>query len=278
MKIIDGKKTSERILSALKEEVKKLARPPFLTIILSGKDPSSLVYVKNKIKACKDAGIGVELIKPKASKEAVIKAIEDANKSDKTTGILLQLPLDGGICEGEAIEHIDPSKDVDGLTSANQGRLACGLDCFIPATPLGIMMLLSEYKIDVAGKNVLLIGRSRLIGKPLLQLFLQKDASVSIVHSKTKDLGRYLANADIVVSGCGKPGIIKGSMIKEGTVLIDAGFCMQDGKCRGDVDFESVKDMEGFLTPVPGGVGPMTVASLLLNVAKTGKMRKETQK
>jgi methylenetetrahydrofolate dehydrogenase (NADP+)/methenyltetrahydrofolate cyclohydrolase len=266
--ILDGKKTSEMIVKRVAEEVSKLPEPLALAIILVGKDPASQVYVRNKIKACNDAGIGVRdyYLSENAKQKEVLQIIEDCNRDDSVNGILVQLPLPSHLEQDLIINAIDPKKDVDGLTIINQGRLFNGMEAILPATPKGVITLLQRYFIDLSGKNALVIGRSNLVGKPLALLLLQKNATVTVAHSRTTNLKELARKADILVAAVGKPKFITADMVKKEAVVIDVGINKVEGKIVGDVDFAAVKEIASYITPVPRGVGPMTIASLLENV------------
>lgn len=266
--ILDGKKTSEMIVKRVAEEVSKLPEPLTLAIILVGKDPASQVYVRNKIKACNDAGIGVRdyYLSENATQKEVLQIIEDCNRDYSVNGILVQLPLPSHLEQDLIINAIDPKKDVDGLTIINQGRLFNGMEAILPATPKGVITLLQRYFIDLSGKNALVIGRSNLVGKPLALLLLQKNATVTVAHSRTTNLKELARKADILVAAVGKPKFITADMVKKEAVVIDVGINKVEGKIVGDVDFAAVKEIASYITPVPRGVGPMTIASLLENV------------
>ncbi|HHZ11692.1 MAG TPA: bifunctional 5,10-methylenetetrahydrofolate dehydrogenase/5,10-methenyltetrahydrofolate cyclohydrolase [Acholeplasmataceae bacterium] len=273
--ILDGKKTSEMIVKQIAEEVAKLPVPLTLAIILVGNNPASQVYVRNKIKACTEAGIGVRdyYLSENATQKEVLQIIEECNKDDSVNGILVQLPLPCHLEQDLIINAIDPKKDVDGLTVINQGRLFNGMEAIIPATPKGVITLLQKYFIELSGKNALVIGRSNLVGKPLALLLLQKNATVTIAHSRTQNLKELAKRADILIAAVGKPYFVTADMVKKEAVVVDVGINKVEGKIVGDVDFAAVKDIASYITPVPRGVGPMTIASLLENVVCCYKMQ-----
>jgi methylenetetrahydrofolate dehydrogenase (NADP+)/methenyltetrahydrofolate cyclohydrolase len=273
--ILDGKKTSELIVKKVAKEVTSLPEPLTLAIILVGNNPASQVYVKNKIKACNEAGIGVKdyRLDEKATQREVMQIIHDCNKDVTVHGILVQLPLPSHLDQDLIINAIDPKKDVDGLTLINQGRLFNGMEAIIPATPKGVITLLQKYFIDISGKNALVIGRSNLVGKPLALLLLQKNATVTIAHSRTSNLKEIAKRADILVAAVGKPLFVTADMVKKEAVVVDVGINKVEGKIVGDVDFQEVKEVASYITPVPKGVGPMTIASLLENIVCCYKMQ-----
>lgn len=272
MILLDGKATAQKVRAELKNEIEKRKEkdPLFqlsLTVILVGNDPASQVYVNNKIKACAKVGInsGLVTLPETATESEIIAEIEKLNADNSVDGILLQLPLPKGLDETKIINRISPLKDVDGLTYLQQGMLYGGNKQIAPCTPSGVMRLLDEYNIDCKGKNVVMIGRSILVGKPLFELFLDRNATVTVCHSKTKNLSEYTRNADIIAVAVGRPEMLKGEDVKEGAVIIDIGINRTESGLKGDVDFESVKQKASYITPVPGGVGPMTIAMLLQN-------------
>lgn len=273
--ILDGKKTSELIVKKVAKEVTSLPEPLTLAIILVGNNPASQVYVKNKIKACNEAGIGVKdyRLDENATQREVMQIIHDCNKDVTVHGILVQLPLPSHLDQDLIINAIDPKKDVDGLTLINQGRLFNGMEAIIPATPKGVITLLQKYFIDISGKNALVIGRSNLVGKPLALLLLQKNATVTIAHSRTSNLKEIAKRADILVAAVGKPLFVTADMVKKEAVVVDVGINKVEGRIVGDVDFQEVKEVASYITPVPKGVGPMTIASLLENIVCCYKMQ-----
>ncbi len=272
--LLNGKKIAQEIRNEIKKEIMKTKKKPHLAVVLVGKNPASQVYVHHKEQACEEVGIKFSLhrLPEKISQKKLLSSVESLGKDKKIDAILIQLPLPKKIKEEEIINTIPPEKDVDGFHPINIGKLAKGLECFSPATPSGIIRLLEEYKIEISGKNVVIVGRSNIVGKPLALMFLQKNATVTVCHSKTISLENFTKKADILVSAVGKPNIIKADMIKKGVVLIDVGINrLSSGKLVGDVDFAGCQKKASAITPVPGGVGPMTIAMLLENCLKTKK-------
>lgn len=273
-KILSGKVVSERIKEELKEEVKKLNSQgifPGLAVVIVGDDPASRVYVNSKKKACEEIGIySEEYALPKeTSEEELLSLIEKLNVSKKVCGILVQLPLPKHINEETIINAISPKKDVDAFHPANVGKIMIGNYDFLPCTPAGVMELIKESGIDVSGKECVIVGRSNIVGKPQAMLLLHANGTVTICHSRTKDLAEKTKNADILVAAVGIPNFITGDMIKEGAVVIDVGINrLENKKLVGDVDFESAEKIASAITPVPGGVGPMTIAMLMKNTLK----------
>lgn len=266
--ILDGKKLRDKILCDLKSKVDNFDIKPFLTVVLVGENPASKLYVENKKKYAKKLGIKSEILNFSSdiSEKDLIAKIEELNNNKDVTGILVQLPLPKHINKVNVINAIKPEKDVDGFTEYNFGKLFSGEEPIVyPCTPKGIMLLLDEYKIELEGKNVAVIGRSNIVGRPLAQMLLNRNATVTICHSKTKNIAQITKTADIVISAVGK-NIIKGEMLKSGCVIVDVGiFKDENGNTSGDVDFESASRVASYISPVPGGVGPMTIASLMLN-------------
>jgi len=239
-----------------------------------GDDKASKVYVKNKSKACEEIGIEYEefLRNSDITMDELLSLIDELNARDDIHGILLQSPIPKHLDINKAFNRIDYRKDVDGFNPVNVGKLVIGEDCFISCTPFGVMKMLEEYGIDIEGKNAVVVGRSNIVGKPLAQCLLAKNATVTICHSRTKNIHQITNNADILVAALGKPRYIKDTMVKEGAVVIDVGINRtEDGKLVGDVDFESVSKNASYITPVPGGVGPMTIAMLMTNLVKAAK-------
>ncbi|HEY8444827.1 MAG TPA: bifunctional 5,10-methylenetetrahydrofolate dehydrogenase/5,10-methenyltetrahydrofolate cyclohydrolase [Bacilli bacterium] len=265
--LLDGKIVSSLIRNQIKNEVKSLGKITLL-VILVGDNSASKIYVHYKQKACKEVGINCTLLQldKNITEAELIKIIDEANTNEQVHGILVQLPLPPHLDSQTIINHINPYKDVDGLTVINQGKLFNNLDCIVPATPKGVISLLDYYHIDITSKKAIVIGRSNLVGKPLAMLLLHKNATVITAHSKTKDLGMITKECDIVISAVGKPLFITKEMIKKDAVVVDVGISRINDKVVGDVAFEEVKNITSFITPVPGGVGPMTIASLLENV------------
>lgn len=280
MTLIDGKATSQKIKDEIKNEVIKLKQKgitPTLAVILVGDNPASQTYVASKQKACLACQMGSVMHKLSANttEQELISLIDVLNADDSIDGILVQLPLPKHINTNEILRKIDPKKDVDGFCAQNMGALVSGLDGFVPCTPLGIMELLKQYNINPQGLNALVIGRSNIVGKPMAALLLNAGATVTIAHSKTKNLADLSKNADLIIAAIGKANFIKPEMIKEGAIIIDVGINrLENGKLVGDCDFENLKDKCDFITPVPGGVGPMTIAMLLSNTLKSAKERK----
>lgn len=279
--IIDGKALAKKIRMELKEEVEKLKKKnifPKLAVIMVGEDKASKVYVRNKSKACEEIGVEYEefLLKDDTKMEDLLNLIEELNNRPDINGILLQSPIPKHLDINKAFNKIDYRKDVDGFNPVNVGKLVIGEDCFISCTPFGVMKMLEEYGIEIEGKNAVVVGRSNIVGKPLAQCLLKKNATVTICHSRTKNIHEITNNADIVVAALGKPKYIKENMVKEGAVVIDIGINRgDDGKLVGDVDFENVSKKASYITPVPGGVGPMTIAMLMNNVVKAAKGQKK---
>lgn len=280
MTLIDGKATSQKIKDEIKNEVIKLKQKgitPTLAVILVGDDPASQTYVASKQKACLACQMGSVMHKLSANttQQELISLIDVLNADDSIDGILVQLPLPKHINTNEILRKIDPKKDVDGFCAQNMGALVSGLNGFVPCTPLGIMELLKQYNINPQGLNALVIGRSNIVGKPMAALLLNAGATVTIAHSKTKNLADLSKNADLIIAAIGKANFIKPEMVKEGAIIIDVGINrLENGKLVGDCDFEILKDKCAFITPVPGGVGPMTIAMLLSNTLKSAKERK----
>ena len=272
--IIDGKALAKKIRENLKKECEELKQKgiiPKLAVIMVGDNPASKVYVKNKSKACEEIGINYEeyLLEENITQEQLIDLIQNLNKDKTVNGILLQSPIPDHLNINQAIKAITYSKDVDGFTPSSIGKLMIGEDTFISCTPYGVIKLFEEYNIDLPGKNVVILGRSNIVGKPLLQCCLNKNATVTVCHSKTKDLVEYTKRADILIAAIGKSKFVKKEMLKDGVVVIDVGINRgEDGKLTGDVDFDEVEKIASYITPVPGGVGPMTIAMLMNNVIK----------
>ena len=273
MIIIDGKEFSKKILEEISNEQKEIVekknlRPAGLAVIIVGENPATQVYVRNKTRACEKVGFYSETIKleENISENDLIKKIEELNENDKIDGILVQLPLPKHIDELKVINSIKPEKDVDGFSNVNVGKMVIGDESgFLSCTPYGIMQLLEGYDIDVDGKDVVVVGRSNIVGKPMAMMLIQKGATVQVCNSRTKDLSKKLKKADIIVVAVGVPRMIKATDVKEGVVVIDVGINRVDGKLCGDVNYEDVAQKASYITPVPGGVGPMTIASLIKN-------------
>ena len=272
--IIDGKKLAAEIRQNLKKEcttLKQNGKTPKLAVIMVGDNKASQVYVRNKSKVCNEIGVEFEeyLLKEETSQKELIDLIKRLNNNNKIYGILLQSPIPKHLDINEAFRTIAPEKDVDGFNPINVGKLCLNQDTFVSCTPYGIMKIFENYNIDLSGKNVVILGRSNIVGKPLIQCCLNKNATVTVCHSKTNNLDEYTKRADILISAIGKPKFVTKDMIKDNAVIIDVGInrC-EDGKIVGDVDFENVVSKASFITPVPGGVGPMTIAMLMNNVIK----------
>ncbi len=275
--IIDGKQVARKIREELKkecDEIKTKGIRPKLAVIMVGNNPASKIYVRNKSKACEEIGIEYEefLLEENIEQKELIELINKLNKDNNINGILLQSPIPSHLNINEALKAINYKKDVDGFTPSSVGKLVIGEDTFISCTPYGIIKLFEEYNIDLAGKNVVILGRSNIVGKPLIQCCLNKDATVTICHSKTQNIEQYTKNADVLISAIGKAKFVTKDMVKQGAVIIDVGINRdENGKIKGDVDFEEVEKVASYITPVPGGVGPMTVAMLMNNVIKATK-------
>lgn len=270
MYLIDGKEIAKKNRSEVKEEVKALKKKPHLLVIWVGNDLASQSYVTSKEKACKNVGIETTTLHldEDTSQRELIQIIQEANQNSNIHAILVQMPLPNHMDERKVIDAIDPKKDVDGLHQVNQGKLMLNMPGIIPATPKGIMKLIDAYNVDLTGKNAIVIGRSMLVGKPIAILMLQRNATVTIAHSKTKNLSELTKQMDVIVSAVGKPKLITVDMVKEGAIVIDVGINRVLGTIVGDVDYLSVADKTSRITPVPGGVGPMTIACLLENVVE----------
>ena len=275
--IIDGKGLAKKIRENLKKDVDELKKEgihPKFAVILVGDDPASKIYIRNKNRACSEVGIEYEehLLSENTTMEELLNLIDMLNKDKSINGILLQSPLPEHLDINEAFRKIDYRKDVDGFNPVNVGRLTLGQDCFVSCTPYGIIKMLEEYNIPIEGKRAVIIGRSNIVGKPLIQCLLSKNATVTICHSKTKNIKDITKEADIVVTALGKPNFLKADMVKDGATVIDVGINrLENGKITGDVDFDEVSKKTSFITPVPGGVGPMTIAMLMNNIVKATK-------
>lgn len=282
--IINGKEIAESVRQEISKEVQSLREKnivPGLAVILVGDNQASQTYVRNKQKACEDLGMHSVLIKKPAelSQEELIQSIAELNQDDSIHGILVQLPLPGHIQEKAIIEAISPEKDVDGFHPINIGRMMTGQDAFLPCTPYGVMVMLEYIDYDLEGKHVVIVGRSNIVGKPAGQLFLNANATVTYCHSRTKDLAYYTKQADVVVAAVGKRDTITSDHIKEGAVVIDVGMNRNDeGKLCGDVAFDEVKNKASYITPVPKGVGPMTITMLMKNTVKSAQKALELNK
>lgn len=286
MELLDGKKTAALVQEAIAEEVCQIVakghRPPHLVAILVGNNGASMTYVNNKVTACERVGFASSVINlpEDISQEALLEEIEKLNKDKSIDGFIVQLPLPKHINEQEVLLTVNPDKDADGFHPTNFGRMALGLDAFIPATPYGILELLTQYKIPTDGKHVVVIGRSDIVGRPISILLSQKpwNATVTLTHSRTQNLSKLTQEADIIIAALGIPNFLKAEMVKEGAVIIDVGITrVADASAKkgfrivGDVDFEQVKQKASYITPVPGGVGPMTIAMLMKNTLNAYK-------
>ena len=272
--ILDGKKLRDELLVQYKEKIKEEKLNITLAIILVGNNEASKLYIKNKEKYCTEVGIKVDkyLLDEDTSEEVLINLIKDLNEDEKVTGIILQSPVPDGIDFDKCSRMILPSKDVDGFTKDNVYNLYLNKKSILPCTVKGIIKLLEYYNIEINGKNVAIIGRGNIVGKPLAMALENRNATVSLLHSKTKDLKMFTKDADIVVVACGIPKLLKKEMIKEGSVVIDVGISRVDGKIVGDIDFDNIKDIALFVTPNPGGIGPMTIAMIIDNLIEMGEV------
>ncbi|WP_066346093.1 bifunctional methylenetetrahydrofolate dehydrogenase/methenyltetrahydrofolate cyclohydrolase FolD [Aliarcobacter cryaerophilus] len=280
MVLLDGKILSAKIKEEVKVEVTQIVKDknitPGLAVILVGNDAASATYVASKAKACKDAGIYsvVHEMPESITQEELLETINMMNNNPKLDGILVQLPLPKHIDTTTVLEAINPLKDVDGFHPYNVGRMVSNLDSFLPATPFGVMRMFEEHNIELSGKDVVVIGSSDIVGKPMASLLINKKATVTVCNSRTKDLKAHTSKADIVIIAVGVPYLLKEDMVKDGAIVIDVGINRLDtGKLVGDADFEGLKNKCSYLTPVPGGVGPMTIAMLLKNTIKASKLR-----
>jgi methylenetetrahydrofolate dehydrogenase (NADP+) / methenyltetrahydrofolate cyclohydrolase len=277
MVLIDGKKVSGQIRNRLAEEVQELkkttGKTPGLATVLVGDDPASAVYVRNKNKICGELGFQSfeQKLSADTSEEQLLQLVGELNSNKDIHGILVQLPLPDQIDSEKILQAIDPKKDVDGFHPVNVGKLVVGNALLTPCTPTGIIALLDHYDIEISGKHAVIIGRSNIVGKPVSMLLLQRNATITICHSRTQDLEEVTRSADIIVAAVGRANFVKEEMVSEGTVVIDVGINRVDGKLTGDVDFEPVSKKASHITPVPGGVGPMTIALLMENTLKAFK-------
>jgi len=280
MQLIDGKSLALKVQNSVSSQVESLKQEknivPGLAVILVGDDPASHAYVKMKAKACEKVGFYsiTHNMPDSISQDEIIATIEMMNKNPRIDGILVQLPLPKHVDTDKILEVIDPQKDVDGFHAYNVGRLVTKLDAFVACTPLGVMKMFEEYNIELQGQDVCVVGASNIVGKPMAALLLNANATVTVTHIHTKDLKSHTSKADIIVVGVGVAGLIKEDMVKEGAIVIDIGMNrLEDGRLTGDVDFEKVSPKCSYITPVPGGVGPMTIAMLLSNTLKAAKAR-----
>jgi methylenetetrahydrofolate dehydrogenase (NADP+)/methenyltetrahydrofolate cyclohydrolase len=278
LKIIDGKAISAKLKEELKDEVEKLKEVgiiPGLAVIIVGNDPASKTYVNSKEKNAEKLGLYSvkHQLDEKVSEEQLLKLIDDLNNDSKIHGILVQLPLPNHIDSKKVLNKISIEKDVDGFHPENVGKMIVGDKAFLPCTPNGVIKILEYENVEITGKHAVIIGRSNIVGKPMAALLLERNATVTVCHSKTKNLSEIVNLADIVVAAVGRPNFVKADMVKEGAVVIDVGINRVDGKLIGDVDFDSVKEKASLITPVPGGVGPMTIAMLMYNTIESAKRR-----
>jgi methylenetetrahydrofolate dehydrogenase (NADP+) / methenyltetrahydrofolate cyclohydrolase len=273
--VIDGKAVAADVRASVKAEVAALDRAPGLATLLVGEDPASQVYIRNKIKACEEVGIRSvhHGLADATSQDELLRRIAEVNADDAVDGILVQLPVPEQIDQDEVIGAIDPAKDVDGLTATSAGLLAQGRPGLVPCTPQGVMELLRVAGVEVEGAEAVIVGRSILVGRPLAALLLNASATVTVCHSRTRDLGEVCGRADILVAAVGSPGMIRGEWVKEGAAVIDVGINRTDDGLVGDVEFDAAAERAGAITPVPGGVGPMTIAMLLRNTVFAARSR-----
>jgi methylenetetrahydrofolate dehydrogenase (NADP+) / methenyltetrahydrofolate cyclohydrolase len=279
-RILDGKSLAAQVRTALKNEVATLSQRgirPGLAVVLAGDNPASRVYVRNKVRACEETGVRSELyeLPTSVSEEALLDRVRALNADTAVHGILVQLPLPSQVNSHKVLETLSPAKDVDGFHEANLGALLAGEPRFVPCTPAGVMRLLEHAGVALAGTRAVVIGRSNIVGKPLSLLLLQKDATVTICHSKSRDLAAIARSADVLIAAVGRPKLVSGDMVKPGACVIDVGVNrLADGSLCGDVDFAAAAAVAGSITPVPGGVGPMTIAMLLENCVRAARATK----
>jgi len=277
MVLIDGKKVSAEVRARLAQEAKdlkeKTGRVPGLATVLVGDDPASAVYVRNKNKICRELGFKSfeQKLSTDTSEAKLLQLIKELNSNNDIHGILVQLPLPNQIDSEKILQAIDPNKDVDGFHPINVGKLVVGNALLTPCTPTGIIKLLDHYEIEISGKHTVILGRSNIVGKPVSMLLLQRNATITICHSRTKNLEDITRNADILVAAIGRANFVTENMVRKGTVVIDVGINRVDGKLTGDINFETVSKKASYITPVPGGVGPMTIALLMENTLKAFK-------
>ena len=282
--IMDGKALSLKLKEQMKQRIAQLKQQginPKLVVVLVGDNSASQVYVRNKHKSCGEVGIESEVITmpEQTTQQELLEVVERLNQDETVDGILVQLPLPKQIDEKTVLRSILPEKDVDGFHPVNVGLLSIGDECFAPATPSGIIAMFQEYGIDIAGKNCVVIGRSNIVGKPMAALLLKNNATVTICHSKTEDLASYPCRADVVIVATGRRHTLTAEMVKEGAVVVDVGMNRNEqGKLCGDVDYEEVKEKASFITPVPGGVGPMTITELLENTIQAAQRHHRAEK
>lgn len=277
--LLNGKEVAKKIKTDLKVEVDELKKEkiiPKLAVIMVGNNEASKVYVKNKSKACDTIGVEFEefLLDENIDENELLNLIDKLNNDKNINGILLQAPIPKHLDQNKAFRRIAPEKDVDGFNPVNVGDLCIGNDCFISCTPFGVIKILEYYNVELEGKNAVVLGRSNIVGKPMIQCLLSKNATVTVCHSKTKNIKEITKNADILIAAIGKPKFVTSDMVKEGAVVIDVGINrLENGKICGDVDFENIQDKVKAITPVPGGVGPMTIAMLMNNLVKATKLQ-----
>ncbi len=276
MHLIDGKAIASRLRRSLKDRVQTLKKQPHLVVVLATDHPASLSYVTAKEKAAIEVGFKSRIIKDKFTEASLLKCIDELNQDSEVDGILVQLPLPDGFDQNKVIDRIDPTKDVDGFHPHNLAMLVQDREGFVPATPKGIIRLLKESNIHLKGQHVVIVGRSLIVGKPLIHLLLKENMSVTVAHSKSKDLKALTLPADVLIAAVGVPNLIQPDMVKKGVIIIDVGINRVDGKLVGDVDFEALKDVVEAMTPVPGGVGPMTIYALLENTYEAVLRKEET--
>jgi methylenetetrahydrofolate dehydrogenase (NADP+) / methenyltetrahydrofolate cyclohydrolase len=280
--VIDGKAVAASVRERVRGEVEQLTgqlgRPPGLATVLVGDDPASAIYVRRKHEACEEAGIRSFDHKPDVgiAQEDLLALVRDLNEDDEVDGILVQLPLPEHLDADPVVAALDPAKDVDGLTPTSAGLLARGEPGLVPATPQGVMELIRSAGVDPEGKEAVIVGRSNLVGRPLFSLLLGGNATVTVCHSRTRDLGEVCRRAEILVAAAGQPRLVTGDMVRPGATVIDVGTNRTDEGLVGDVDFEEAKGVAGAITPVPGGVGPMTIAMLLVNTVRAARLRAST--
>jgi methylenetetrahydrofolate dehydrogenase (NADP+) / methenyltetrahydrofolate cyclohydrolase len=274
-RVIDGKAVAARVRERVAAGVSQLGRQPGLATVLVGEDPASQVYVRNKRKACEEVGMRSihHDVPADADEERLVALVDELNSDPAVDGILVQLPLPDGIDQDAVIDRIDTAKDVDGLTAASAGLLAQGRPALVPCTPGGVMELLAEAGTEVEGAEAVIVGRSILVGRPLSALLLNANATVTVCHSRTRDLAERCRGADILVAAVGSPRMIRGEWVKPGATVIDVGINRTEEGLVGDVDFEAAREISGAITPVPGGVGPMTIAMLLSNTLEAARAR-----
>lgn len=276
-KIIDGKALAEKVLEGAKARASKLDAKPVLAVVLVGENPASQIYIEKKRQACEKTGIDSKLFSfcETVSQKEVLEKIKELNEDNSVNGILVQLPLPKGFDRNKLLEAVSPAKDVDGFTAENLGKLALGEEKMVSCTASGIVKLIESTGVSLKGKNCCIVNHSIVVGRPLVQLLLNRDATVSICHQFTTHLNEFTANADVLVTAAGVPSLIQTDMVKKNAVVIDAGIAKNDGKVVGDVEFDSVKKIASFITPVPGGVGPMTVACLIENTVKAAENQRK---